>query len=144
MNEDLFSEMETAWTGFNGQEPNPLIYAYLGDAVYELLVRSYLIREKPRKINQLHQKAIRLVCAKQQKNFLEKLLPVLTEEEKEIVRRARNSKPKHVPQNISTEEYMTSTSFEAMMGYLYLQGKGQRLHEIIKFIFRKYQQETEG
>ena len=139
---DFFANLATSWPGHEGQVPTPLIYAYLGDAVFELLVRSYLVKQKPRKINKLHQEAVQLVCARQQKRFLEKVEPVLNEEEKDIIRRARNCKPRHIPNNVSGEDYAASTSFEALFGYLYLHGRGRRLREIATLILDDYFTET--
>lgn len=124
--------------GYSGQEPHPLAYAYIGDAVFELAVRIYLLKQKPRKINQMHQIAIQLVNARKQKEFLEQIIPLLDEEEKGIVRRGRNCKPRHVPANTTGEDYFASTALECLFGYLFLQGRNERLQSLIDYILDGY------
>ncbi|MGE5558632.1 MAG: Mini-ribonuclease 3 [Bacillota bacterium] len=120
------------------QWPTPLVYAYLGDAVYELMVRRRLVQQRPRKINSLHRETVRLVCAKQQRIFMDRLLPLLSEAEREAARKGRNLKPRHVPASASGEEYAASTAFEALIGYLFWEGREQRLQELIDLLLADY------
>lgn len=111
---------------------SPLTWAYIGDAVYELYIRNKLINETNMKPNKLHIEAIKYVKAKSQAEKLNEIFDSLTEEEQDIVRRGRNTQNHHVPKNSSVEEYMKSTAFEALIGYLYLTEQQERLKEILK------------
>lgn len=110
---------------------SPLTWAYVGDAVYELYIRTYLINNTKLKPHELHLKSIKYVKAKAQAEILEKLEEILTEEEKDIVRRGRNTRVNHNAKNASIQEYMYATAFEALIGYLYLTNQAQRLKEIL-------------
>ena len=110
---------------------SPLTWAYIGDAVYELYVRNKLINETNLKPHKLHIEAIKYVKAKSQAESLEKIYNKLTEQEKDIVRRGRNAQNHHLPKNSNVHEYMYSTAFEALIGYLYLTKQNKRLKEIL-------------
>ena len=109
---------------------SPLIWAYAGDSVYELYIRSHLIDNTKQKPHWLHVKTIKYVKASEQAKILKELK--LTDEEKEIVRRARNTENHHLPKNADPEDYMYATAFEALIGYLYLTKNDDRLEEILK------------
>lgn len=110
---------------------SPLIWAYIGDAVYELYIRNYLIHTTQMKPHRLHIASIGYVKANAQAEKLKEIHETLTEEEKDIVRRARNAQNHHLPKNASTEEYMYSTAFEGLIGYLYLTKQDERLQTIL-------------
>ena len=110
---------------------SPLIWAYVGDSVYELFIRTYLTNTTKLKPHQLHIKSIQYVKAGAQAEILEGVMEHLTEQEKEIVRRGRNAENHHLPKNASVQEYMYSTAFEALIGYLYLTKQDDRLREIL-------------
>ena len=109
---------------------SPLTWAYIGDSVYELYIREQLIKTTNLKPNKLHIEAIKYVKAKAQANILEKIKDNLTEEELEIIRRTRNTENHHLPKNSNVTEYMYSTAFEGLIGYLYLTKQNERLNEI--------------
>ena len=111
---------------------SPLIWAYVGDGVYELYIRTKLINETNMKPHALHIEAIKYVKAQAQAEILNKIYDKLTEEEKEIVRRGRNSENHHLPKNANVQEYMYSTAYEALIGYLYLTKQTERLQEILR------------
>ena len=113
---------------------SPLTWAYVGDAVYELYVRYYLVDNTNLKPNNLHKEAIKYVKAKAQAEILYKLYEFLTEKEQEIVRRARNTQNHHLPKNADVQEYMHATALEGLIGYLYLTKQNDRLDEIFKII----------
>lgn len=115
---------------------SPLIWAYVGDAVYELYIRSHLVKTTKLKPHKLHIEAIKYVKASAQANILKNMDNFFTEEEKEIIRRARNTKNHHVAKNAEVEDYRYSTAFEGLIGYLYLSGKNKRLEEILNNIIR--------
>ena len=110
---------------------SPLTWAYIGDAVYELFIRNKLINETNLKPHKLHIEAIRYVKAKSQAEKLNEIYESLTDEEKDIVRRGRNTQNHHLPKNSNVQEYMYATAFEALIGYLYLTKQNTRLKEIL-------------
>ena len=116
---------------------SPLIWAYVGDAVYELYVRTELVNKTSMKPHKLHIESIKYVKAKAQAEALMKLDTYLTDEEKEIVRRGRNTENHHVAKNATIQEYMYSTAFEALIGYLYLTKQEERIKEILKIVMNK-------
>lgn len=111
---------------------SPLTWAYIGDAVYELYIRTNLVNKTKLKPHKLHIESIKYVKAKAQADILKELMEILTDEEKDIVRRARNAENHHLPKNAGPEDYMYSTAFEGLIGYLYLCKKDERLKEILK------------
>ena len=113
---------------------SPLTWAYIGDAIYELYIREHLIETTNLKPNKLHREAIKYVSAKAQAQILEKLQDILTDEEKEIVRRGRNTENHHLPKNAEPADYMRATAFEALIGYLYISKQEERLQELLKKI----------
>ncbi len=110
---------------------SPLTWAYIGDSVFELYVRTELINKTNLKPHKLHIEAIKYVKASAQAKILEKLKDKLTEEEMEIVRRGRNTQNHHLAKNATVQEYMYSTAFEGLIGYLYLTKQDERLKEIL-------------
>ncbi len=111
---------------------SPLTWAYVGDSVYELFIRMHLVNTTKLKPHKLHIEAIKYVKAKAQADILQKLDKTLTDKEKEIVKRGRNAENHHLPKNATVQEYMHSTGFEALIGYLYLTKQDERLGEILK------------
>lgn len=110
---------------------SPLTWAYIGDAVYELFIRNKLINETNLKPHKLHIEAIKYVKAKSQAQKLNEIYEFLTDEEKDIVRRGRNTQNHHLPKNSNVQEYMYATAFEALIGYLYLTKQHSRVKEIL-------------
>ena len=111
---------------------SPLVWAYIGDSVYEQYIREYLVTHTKYKPNKLHIEATKFVKAAAQAKILEKIDAELTEEEKEIVRRTRNTKNHHLPKNANVQEYMYATAFEGLIGYLYLTKRNERLNKILE------------
>ena len=111
---------------------SPLVWAYIGDSVYEQYVRNYLVTNTKYKPHKLHIEATKFVKAAAQAKILQQLEEILTEEEKEIVRRARNTKNHHLPKNSNVQEYMYATAFEGLIGYLHLSKNTNRLKEILE------------
>ena len=103
---------------------NPLALAFVGDGVFELLVRERL------PVSALHRQAVEQVCARRQAEDGRRLQSLLTEEEQEVYRRGRNARVHHVPKNAAVADYHAATALEALFGYLYLQGKGERVREL--------------
>ena len=116
---------------------SPLTWAYIGDAVYELYVRDYLIKNTNLKPHRLHIETIKYVKASAQAKILEKIEKNLTEEEKEVVKRGRNTKTHSAPKNADLTDYMYATAFEALIGYLYVTEQQERLLQILEMCVRK-------
>ncbi|MCD7818595.1 MAG: ribonuclease III [Lachnospiraceae bacterium] len=110
---------------------SPLTLAYIGDAAYELVIRTIYVKRENIQPQKLHRKVTDCVKAKAQAAMMEALLPELNEEEKAIYRRGRNSKPYTKAKNATMREYLEATGFEALMGYLYLDGQFERMNELI-------------
>lgn len=111
------------------RELNPLTLAYLGDAVFELLVRTHVLRGNL-SANKLYRESIKYVKAKNQRQLLEKILPNLSEEEVKIYKRGRNAKPHTIPKNTEITDYKVATGLEALFGYLYLLEREDRIVKI--------------
>ena len=111
---------------------SPLTWAYVGDSVYELFIRTNLVNQMRVKPHKLHIETIKYVKAQAQAEKLKELMEILTDEEKEIVRRTRNTQNHHLPKNADPEDYMYATAFEGLIGYLYLTKKDERLKEILE------------
>lgn len=110
---------------------SPLTWAYVGDCVYELYIRTNLVNTTNLKPHKLHIETIKYVKAKSQAELLTKIQDKLTEAEKDIVRRGRNAENHHLPRNSNVQEYSHATAFEALIGYLYLTKQNKRLKEIL-------------
>lgn len=110
---------------------SPLVWAYIGDSVYEQYIREYLVKNTKYKPHKLHMEATKYVKAGAQAEILKKLETELTDEELDVVRRTRNTQNHHLPKNASVTEYMYSTAFEGLIGYLYLTGQKERLKELL-------------
>ena len=108
---------------------SPLTLAFVGDCVFELFVREALVCRGNCPVKKLHGAAVERVCCSAQAAGMERLMPILTEKEKEIFLRGRNAHVGHVPKNASVAEYHAATGLEALFGYLYLQGELSRLRE---------------
>ncbi|MEW5954208.1 MAG: ribonuclease III domain-containing protein [Bacillota bacterium] len=118
------------------KEPSPLVLAYIGDAVYELAVRRYLVGKGLVKVNDLHREAVRYVRADTQAMLLRVMEHKLTDDESRIARRGRNAKSGHAPRGAGVVNYRQSTGFESLVGYLYLRGEEERLREILEQAFQ--------
>ena len=114
---------------------SPLTWAYVGDCIYELYVRTTLVNNTKQKPHQLHIETIKFVKAKAQADFLKRIENNLTDQEKDIVRRARNTQNHHLPKNADPADYMYATAFEGLVGYLYLTKQDERLKEIFELTF---------
>ena len=123
-----------------GQEINQISslgLAHLGDAVYELMVRSWLCLHGKATNKGLHKAAITYVSAPAQAQRCQKILPILTEEEQDVFRRGRNSHTAAVPKGASVGEYHTATALEALFGWLYLKGETERLNELFSLMMEE-------
>ncbi len=113
---------------------SPLTCAYIGDAVYEQQVRLHVVAQGDKPIRTLHLLATKFSRASAQCRYFQLIRPVLSEEEVEIFKRGRNAHSRP-PKNADPLEYKTATGFEALLGYLYLNGKSERIDEIMRLVF---------
>ena len=111
--------------------------AHLGDAVYELLVRTWLCAHGKATGKCLHRATIELVCAPKQAEFSEKILPLLTEEEQAVFKRGRNANVHSIPQHASRAQYQQATALEALLGWLYLNGRRERINELFNIMMEE-------
>lgn len=111
--------------------------AHIGDAVYELMCRTYLCSRGDKTVLKLHRDSVALVKAPTQAKFADKLIPHLTEEETDFYRRGKNSHTHTAPKSASRQEYAKATGLETLFGALYLQGRTDRLNELFHIIINE-------
>ena len=111
---------------------SPLTLAYIGDGIYDLVIRSVVVAGGNTREGELHRRTSQIVKAHTQAEMMELLLPLLTEEEADIYRRGRNAKSPTMAKNATMADYRKATGFEALMGYLYLTDRFERLLELVK------------
>lgn len=111
-----------------------LALAFVGDTVYDLLVRESLVTDANRPVNALHKLAVEQVKASAQAQAIKDILPLLTEEEAAVFKRARNTRTNHLPKNSNPADYHYATGLEALFGYLYLKCETERIREIFRLI----------
>lgn len=116
----------------NPKQYSPLTLAYIGDAVYELVIRTVLVSRANTQVSKLHKKASSLVKAEKQSELVEILEPYFTPEEEHIYKRGRNAKSYTSAKNAGIVDYRRATGFEAVMGYLYLKRDFRRMMDLIK------------
>ena len=120
------------------REHSPLALAFVGDGVYELLVRSREVERTRLQPGRLHGGAVKFVSAKGQFEALQFLEPLLTEEERDLVCRGHNASKASVSKHATPEEYRASTGFECLLGYLYLTGRNDRIEELFDAIWQQF------
>ena len=116
---------------------NMLALAHVGDAVYELLVRSMLCREKNAAVVKLHRLTVEKVRAEAQAEAVKKILPLLSEDELAVYKRGRNTKVNSAPHHAEISQYHAATGLEALFGWLYLQGKTERVEALFNAIMEE-------
>lgn len=114
------------------REYSPLTLAYIGDSIYDLIIKSLVINEGNKQVQKLHQETSSLVQASAQSKMMRTLQEILTEEEHAIYKRGRNAKSVSPAKNQSITDYRRATGFEALMGYLYLKKDMKRLIDLVK------------
>ncbi len=118
----------------NAKQLSPLNLAFIGDCIYEILVREMLVTNANRPVNDLHKESVKFVSAKAQTEAFEKIKGILTEEETAIYKRGRNAKVGHSPKSATEGEYHCATGVEALFGYLYLTEQTDRIKELFSKI----------
>ncbi|MCD8027005.1 MAG: ribonuclease III [Clostridiales bacterium] len=115
-------------------EISPLTLAFVGDGVYDLLVREFLVNRANRPVGELNRQKVKLVNCKSQAEFAKSILPKLSEKEASVYKRGRNAAPKCTPKNASVADYHSATGLESLFGYLYLNGEDERVKELFDAI----------
>ena len=107
-------------------------FAYLGDAVYEVMVRAWLCLHGKLTPGRQHKAALAYVAAPRQAALLERILPLLTQEEAQVLKRGRNASPHSYPKGATRQEYLAATGLETLFGWLYLRGETDRLNTLFE------------
>ncbi len=110
---------------------SPLTLAFVGDGVFDLFVREQLVCQANCSVGKLNKQKVDRVCCQKQANFINKVMPYLTENEELIYKRGRNAHTSHTPKNASSAEYHAATGLETLFGYLYLSGNIERIRELV-------------
>lgn len=125
-----------------GREPlmnlSNLGLAHLGDSVFEVMVRSWLCLHGKTKAKDLHQATVKYVAAPAQAEVMACIQPLLTDEEADVYRRGRNATPHSIPKMASRREYQMATGLETLFGWLYLQGRTDRLNELFEYMMKEH------
>ncbi|MHC1685604.1 MAG: Mini-ribonuclease 3 [Clostridiaceae bacterium] len=128
-----FDILNGAFNKSNVNEMNSLVLAYIGDAVFEVFIRGYLVKEnKNIVVQKLHKKGIAYVKAKAQSDYVKRIMDQLSEEEIRVFKRGRNAKSGTVPKNADIQDYRNATGLEALIGYLYVTENYERLNRILE------------
>lgn len=132
-----FDDMDFMFPDADIKGLNGLSLAFIGDAVYELFIRNYILSKGELSVKDLHNACIKYVNADFQANMTDILCSVFSEEEMSVFRRGKNSQPGHIPKNKSKAQYNRATGFEAVIGYLYLKKDFSRLNYIFSLILKQ-------
>jgi ribonuclease-3 family protein len=147
MNGNLATSSESLQWYVPAEAPHlmgPLALAYLGDTVHDLFVRQYVLSLPNRRPHRLHQAATRYVSAKAQARVTRAMEPMLSEEEREMLRRGRNAKGHAAPKNTDVQDYRMSTGFECLIGYLFLSRRYERLNELLQWSLKFLEEEAKN
>ena len=123
---------------------SPLSLAFLGDSVYDTLVREYLLRKANMPVAKLHSEKIRLVCAEFQSDAYDVLSENLTEHELSVLKRGRNATGNTVPKHADAAQYRRATAIECLFGYLYITGQNERISQLFEVMIPEGAAETDG
>ncbi|MFL0248496.1 Mini-ribonuclease 3 [Candidatus Clostridium stratigraminis] len=141
-----FDILKNKFTIQEAKQLNPLVLAFIGDAIYEVFIRTQLVdKNRSLSVHKLHIEAISYVKAHAQSEFVKIMESELTEEEKNIFKRGRNAKSGTIPKNADVQEYKMATGFEALMGFLYITEQTERLNYLLNMVISiKYTSKQEG
>lgn len=141
MEEELIKcmQQELSFKGVQPRQLSPLVLAYIGDSIYDLVIKTYLIDSKGNMpVNKLNRMSSGLVKAQTQSEMIGRIEHMLDDEEEGVYKRGRNAKSYTSAKNASITDYRRATGFEALMGYLYLSGRYSRMMELIKVALTEY------
>jgi len=128
----ILEEFQKNYKGQSARELSPLVLAYIGDAVYEIMIRTMVVSKGNMPVNKMHKASREYVKAKGQRDFYFRIENMLTEEEQAVFKRGRNAKSHTMAKNAEMIDYKHATGFEALFGYLYLEGRTERLYELFE------------
>ena len=137
MGERILEKIDSREAGLK----NPIVLAYVGDTVYDLYVRTALIKRTQLHVNELNRRAAGVVNAHAQALAAERLTEIFTEQEAEVFRRGRNAKVGSVPKNMEVADYHKATGLEAVMGYLFLTGQQERTDKLMEAVLELFEEE---
>lgn len=131
---DILSEIHGSFGGEGAdiRTYSPLTFAYIGDAVFEIIIRTLIVEKGQRAANTLHKHTTKIVCAETQARMIEAVYDFLSEQEQDIYRRGKNTKINSSAKHASLSDYRKATGFEALCGYLFLRGDTERIIQIVK------------
>lgn len=135
--EESLREIRDIGSEVKGYSYSPLALAYIGDSVFDLLVKTHIVTNANKQANKYHKEVSTFVKAKSQAMYIEILMDKLSEDEVDIFKRGRNATTHSKAKNATMSEYRKATGFEALIGYLYLNGNIARLSEILEIITKK-------
>lgn len=130
--------MDNIFKNTKPSDYSPLTLAFIGDGVYDLLVRSYVVNLANRPVGELNKIKVSLVNCKSQAQFAKKLLPVMTEKEEAVYKRGRNASTSNTPKNSTVADYHSATGLEALFGYLYINAQNDRINELFHLIIEEF------
>jgi ribonuclease III family protein len=125
------------------KQKNATELAFMGDAVFEALVREHITRTVDTNANTLHRMAVEYVCAEAQSAALSELVPLLNEDELGVIRRGKNASKVTAPRNVAPKTYRTATALEALFGYLYLLGERERIRELFSVVIAAHESQQD-
>ena len=134
--------LEISEKKIEGNTLNGLSLAFIGDAVYEILVREHLLEHGSLQVGKLHKMAVEMGRASFQANVFDFLEPIVSEEERGILHRGRNASATHIPKGANAIEYRKATGVESLFGWLYLEQKNERIREIFEIILEHSKKEV--
>ena len=135
--------MRRILTHHEANQYSPLSLAFLGDSVYDTLVREKLLIQANMPVSKLHSLKIRMACAEFQSKAFDVILPILSEKELAVLKRGRNATGNTVPKHANTADYRKATALECLFGYLYLTGENERICELFEYISENMKSEQE-
>ena len=138
----VFVLLEITEKKISGNALNGLSLAFIGDAVYEIMVREHLLEHGSMPVKKLHTMAVEMVRASFQANAFDFLESAVTEEENGILHRGRNASATHIPKGANAIEYRKATGVESLFGWLYLEGKNERIRELFSLILEHSKKEV--
>ncbi|MBQ7874458.1 MAG: ribonuclease III [Oscillospiraceae bacterium] len=138
----VFILLEITEKKIEGNALNGLSLAFIGDAVYEIMVREHLLEHGSMPVKKLHTMAVEMVRASFQANVFDFLEPIVGEDENGILHRGRNASATHIPKGANAIEYRKATGVEALFGWLYLEGRNERIKELFEMILEHSKKEV--
>jgi len=139
----MLNNMKNFLTHHEANQYSPLSLAFLGDSVYDTLVREKLLIHANMPVSKLHELKIKMVCAEFQSGAFDLIVPILSENELAVLKRGRNATGNTIPKHSNASDYHKATALECLFGYLYLTGESERIRKIFEYISENMKTEQE-